>query len=452
MQMSNGGFPWFPGGRDNWYITQYIMEGFGHLNKLEVAIPSGNGNDIIEKAVPYLDARMIEWYDDLKKLEAKGKLKMEDHQIGSLQVHYLYVRSFFPRIDHSAKLDEILGYLRSQYEKYWLQHGMYDQGLMALGSFRSWPEATISKTILASLRERTIFHEELGRYWKIASGYQWNAAPVEMQSLMIELFQDMNVPQAEIDELRVWLLKQKQTTQWKTTKATASAIYALLIHPDTWLKSIGIVQVKLGQNEIIGKTTSAEGGTGYVKKTWEGEDIKADWSTITVSNPNAHIAWGSAYWQYWEDIDKVKSSVDNNPLKVTRALLVTRNTDRGEVTEDAVYRSLNVGDKLIVRLIIETDRAMEFVHLKDLRASGFEPMEVLSGYRWGGGLGYYQSTKDLATHFFIDYLPRGKYVIEYPVTVAQAGAYSEGLATVQCMYAPEFGSHSQGKRVFAGKK
>jgi hypothetical protein len=265
--------------------------------------------------------------------------------------------------------------------------------------------------------------------------------------LMIELYQDMDVPQAEIDELRVWLLKQKQTTQWKTTKATASAIYALLIHPDTWLQSIGVVQVKLGNQEVIGNDTEAEAGTGYVKKSWEGSEIKSDWSSITVSNPNAHIAWGSAYWQYWEDIDKVKSTIENNPLKVTRTLLIVNETDRGEITNEAAYRSLKVGDKLIVRLTIETDRAMEFVHLKDLRASGFEPMDVLSGYRWGGGLGYYQSTRDLATHFFIDYMPRGKYVIEYPVTIAQAGGYSEGLATLQCMYAPEFGSHSQGQRV-----
>jgi uncharacterized protein YfaS (alpha-2-macroglobulin family) len=449
MQMPNGGFPWFPGGIDNWYITQYIVEGFGHLKKMGVSLPDGDGNDIIQKAIPYLDARMIEWYDELKRLEAVGKIKMDDHQIGSLQIHFLYTRSFYPEIEHTAKLDEIMGYLRSQCEKYWLQHETYDQGLIALGSFRTWPNAFLSKEILASLRERTIFHEELGRYWKLSPGYGWNEAPVELQSLMIELYQEMGVAQAETDELRVWLLKQKQTTQWKTTKATASAIYALLIHPDTWLKSIGIVTVNLGQTEVIGQSTPSEAGTGYVKKSWDGKDIKKDWSNITVSNPNAHIAWGAAYWQYWEDLDNVKATVDNNPLKISRSLLISREGNRGPETTNAPSRSLKVGDKLIVRLTIETDRAMEFVHLKDLRASGFEPMDVISGYRWGSGIGYYQSTKDLATHFFIDYLPRGKFVIEYPVTVAQAGSYSEGLATIQCMYAPEFGSHSTGQRVSA---
>ncbi|MEP6793602.1 MAG: alpha-2-macroglobulin family protein [Saprospiraceae bacterium] len=449
MQMSNGAFPWFPEGQDNWYITQYIVEGFGHLKKMGVSIPGGDAQDIIQKAVPYLDGKMIQWYDELKRLEQEGKIKMSDHQIGSIQVHYLYTRSFFPEINHVAKLDEVMAYLKTQSEKYWLQHGIYDQGLMALGFYRNQANNTLSKDILASLRERTITNDELGRYWKITPGYFWYEAPVELQSLMIELFQDMKVPQAEVDELRVWLLKQKQTTQWKSTKATASAIYALLIHPDAWLEAKGIVEVKLGGEEVIGQNTPVEAGTGYVKKSWTGDKIKASWSTMEVLNPNNHIAWGAAYWQYWEDLDHVKNQVDNNPLKVTRQLLISHDGDRGSVTTLAAGRALKVGDKLVVRLILETDRPMEFVHLKDLRASGFEPMDVISGYHWSAGLAYYQSTKDLATHFFIDYLPRGKFVVEYPVTVAQAGSYSEGLATLQCMYAPEFASHSEGSRVKA---
>jgi uncharacterized protein YfaS (alpha-2-macroglobulin family) len=447
MQLSNGGFPWFPGGRDSWYITQYITEGFGHLHKMGVELKGGQSKDIIEKTIPYLDARMIEWYDELQRMAQAGKIKLEDHHASSMQVHYLYTRSFYPDVQHVAKLDEVINYVKGQIEKYWLHMGMYEQGLAALASYRMWPDAPVSKEILASLRERTIVHDELGRYWKMQSGYRWNESAIEMQSLMVELYQDMKVPQAEVDELRVWLLKQKQTTRWKSTKATASAIYALLIHPDTWLESKGIVEVTLGKTSVINETDDTEAGTGYVRKSWSGDEIQSDWSDITVANPNKHIAWGSAYWQYWEDIDKVKSSVDHNPLKVTKTLLIARNTATGEQTVPADVKNLAVGDKLIVRITVETDRAMEFIHLKDLRASGFEPMDVLSGYRWGGGVGYYQSTKDLATHFFIDHLPRGKYVIEYAVTVAQAGDYSDGMASVQCMYAPEFGTHSSGQRV-----
>lgn len=449
MQLANGAFSWFPGGTDNWYITQYIVEGFGHLRKMNVSIQGGEGMDIVQRAVPYIDGMMIDWYDDLKRLAQQGKIKMEDHQIGNMQIHYLYARSFFPEIQHSAQIDEVINYVKTQSEKYWLQHSLYEQGLVALGFNRTSPNNTLSKEILASLREKTIVNEELGRYWKQTPGFYWYQAPVELQSLMIELYQEMKVPQAETDELRVWLLKQKQTTRWNSTKSTAAAIYALLIHPDTWLESSGIVEVKVGTENLVDQSTSVEPGTGYVKKSWDAAEIKNSWSSITVKNPNNHIAWGAAYYQYWEDLDKVDNSIENNPLKVSRELLISKQSDRGDVTSIAPGRKLRVGDKLIVRLIVETDRVMEFVHLKDVRASGFEPMDVISGYRWNNGVGYYQSTKDMATHFFIDYLPRGKYIIEYPVTVAQAGSYSEGLATLQCMYAPEFSDHSQGQRVKA---
>lgn len=447
MQLANGAFPWFPGGTDHWYITQYIIEGFGHLRKLGATNFAGNERNIVERAIPYLDNQMLEWYADLKRRADNGKLKLEDHHITSIHTHYLYTRSFYASFDRSNELNEVINYVKSQAEKYWLQHGMYDQGMIALGMNRMFAGNALSKEILASLRERTIFHEELGRYWKLTPGFYWNEAPVEIQSLMVELFQDMKVAQAETDELRVWLLKQKQTTRWQSTKATAAAIYALLIHPDSWLDSEGIVEVKIG-NSLLANENS-EPGTGYIKRSWPAEEIKNNWSEIKVNNPNNHIAWGAAYWQYWEDIDKVREHDEFNPLQVSRQLLITQQTDRGEVTTEAVTRKLKVGDKLVVRLIIESDRTMEFIHLKDLRASGFEPMDVISGYRWNNGIGYYQSTKDLATHFFIDYLPRGKYIIEYPVTVAQEGAFSEGMATLQCMYAPEFSDHSEGRRVAA---
>src|SRR5690606_33577670 len=160
-----------------------------------------------------------------------------------------------------------------------------------------------------------------------------------------------------------------------------------------------------------------------------------------------HIAWGSAYWQYWEDLDKVKAEGDPGALAVTRSVWKLRTGDRGTEAVAAPAGAFSVGDRLLVRLTVETERAMAVVHIKDMRASGVEPLETLSGYRWNGGLRYYQSTRDLATHFFVDYLPRGKYVLEYEVFAVQAGDYAGGLATIQCMYAPEFAGHSEGIRM-----
>jgi len=104
---------------------------------------------------------------------------------------------------------------------------------------------------------------------------------------------------------------------------------------------------------------------------------------------------------------------------------------------------IHVGDELVVRIELRTDRDMEFVHLKDYRGSGTEPTNVLSQYRFQDGLGYYESTRDTASHFFIDYLPKGVYVFEYSTRVAHRGEYQTGFAQIQCMYAPEFNSHSE---------
>jgi hypothetical protein len=60
LQSANGGFVWFKGGPDDRYITQYILTGIGHLKKLK-ALPSNDILDeIIKKAIPYLDARVKE--------------------------------------------------------------------------------------------------------------------------------------------------------------------------------------------------------------------------------------------------------------------------------------------------------------------------------------------------------------------------------------------------------
>ena len=94
---------------------------------------------------------------------------------------------------------------------------------------------------------------------------------------------------------------------------------------------------------------------------------------------------------------------------------------------------------------------MEYVHLKDMRASGLEVIDQLSGYKWKGGLGYYESPGDLATHFFIQWLSKGIYVLEYDTRASQIGIFSNGISTIQSMYAPEFAAHSKGINLNIGK-
>jgi uncharacterized protein YfaS (alpha-2-macroglobulin family) len=283
----------------------------------------------------------------------------------------------------------------------------------------------------------------MGMYWKESYGYYWYQLPIETHSLMIELFSEAG-DKDSVSELKTWLLKSKQTQNWGTTKATADAVFALLLKGDDWLKESKLADITVAGKKLEPKSQelSPEAGTGYLKYSWSGSEVTPEMGVVTVTNNNNLVAWGGVYWQYFEQLDKI-TKADNTPLKLDKKLFVKR--DEKLYPLDKV--DLVVGDKVVVRVELRVDRDMEYVHMKDLRASSFEPINVLSGYRWQDGLGYYETTKDGSTNFFFDYLRKGTYVFEYSLFVTHKGDFSNGITTIQSMYAPEFSSHSEGVRV-----
>ena len=467
MQSSNGGFVWFKGGPDDRYITQYIITGIGHLRKLN-ALASNQSQQqknimaIVKKAIPYLDKKIKEDYDWL----IKNKVKLSHNNLSYTAIQYLYMRSFFTEYEIPKATGKAFIYYTEQCDKYWLQQNKYMQAMIALSKHRLLPlspnEKKIKNTaqaIIKSLKENAINHEELGMYWKdwTNRGWFWHQAPIESQALMIEAFTEIDKNQNTIDDLKTWLLKQKQTQNWGTTKATAEACYALLLGGNNWLIEERETVIKLGTTSINSNENPAETGTGYFKKKIEGDKVKPEMGNIEVTIqqsqadtfPPGHVygpSWGSVYWQYFEDLDKITSA--ETPLKLVKKLFVERNTDKGPVL-DALQdgAKIKVGDKIKVRIELRVDRDMEYVHMKDMRAACMEPVNVISGYKYQGGLGYYESTKDASTNFFFSWLNKGTYVFEYPLFVTHEGNFSNGITTIQCMYAPEFTSHSEGVRV-----
>ncbi|AEH01362.1 alpha-2-macroglobulin [Lacinutrix sp. 5H-3-7-4] len=453
-QMSNGAWSWFGDYRANRYITQHIIAGFGHLKKLDVSSSAVETSKMIDKALNYLDAEFIQEYKDIRKYDKDADLNID--RLSYTQLHYLYMRSFFPNNKPNKEVSEIMDYYHSQIKNYWLKRPLYAKGMMALVTHRNKDEVT-SKKILNSLKETSITSEELGMYWKAnTSSWHWYQAPIETQALMIEAFSEAGTTiqtEAEniatIDELKIWLLKNKQTNRWKTTKATTEAVYALLLQGNNWLSVTDMVEVIVGNQPISPSKLEAvkvEAGTGYYKTSWSGNEIKPEMAEVKISKKGNGIAWGSMYWQYFEDLDKITSA--ETPLKLKKKLFKKTNTDKGEVLTDITKNTkLEVGDLVSVRIELRSDRAMEFVHMKDMRAAGLEPINVLSQYKYQDGLGYYEATKDASTNFFFDYLPKGVYVFEYDLRVSNAGNMSNGITTIQSMYAPEFNSHSEGSRI-----
>jgi hypothetical protein len=324
--------------------------------------------------------------------------------------------------------------------------------------------------------------EEKGMWWKdMEGGYYWYQAPVETQSLLIEAFREISGDAATDRELKTWLLRQKQTHSWKTTVATADACYALLMGADNWLGAERAIVIKLGDKTInwtggggteAGRETAsertregaegvsrndtaiqAEAGTGYYKKIFDAPFINPSMGNVTVTMQTKRgggpPAWGAVYWQYFDQLDQITAAGGAKaPLRLAKRLFVQRNTDHGPVLDTIPDNgSLKVGDRVVVRIELRADRDLEYVHMKDMRAACLEPVDVLSAYKWQGGLGYYETTKDASTEFFFPEVRRGTYVFEYTLIVGQTGNFSNGIASVECMYAPEFAYHSEGIRI-----
>jgi hypothetical protein len=448
-QVSSGAWPWFEGMPENRYITQHIVAGLGHLKHLGV-IDIKQKNDVdamMRNACNYLDNQLLRDYNNLLKNYDKEELK--DNHLSYLQIHYLYTRSFTMDIKSvNPNIADAYKYFYAQAKKYWVEFNSYSKGMIALTMYRTESIST-ANDIIASLKEYAIISDEMGMYWKNTNGWYWYQAPIETQALLIEAFNEIANDKESVERMKQWLLNQKRTQDWKTTKATAEAVYALILTGQNLLDLDENVIVEIGGNIYDPEKdpdNNSEAGTGYFRKNWNGNDVLPEMGEVKLTKSGEGMAWGALHWQYFENMDNITSH--ETPLKLEKKLFRRIDSDQGvelQLLDDD--HKLVVGDQLVVRVILRSDRNMEYVHMKDMRASCLEPVSTRSGYHYLDGLGYFQSVRDASVDFFFSYLRKGTYVFEYPLYVTHSGDFSNGITNIQCMYAPEYNSHSEGSRI-----
>ena len=428
LQNADGAWSWYKGMQGSRYVTTQVMEMLVRLNALTHQDADSRMQPMIQKGFEYLGKQAAEEYKSMKEAEKKGAVGLRPSE---QVLRYLYICA----LDGKAPVDEKVNrYFIDKLSGEGKELTIYGKALGAI-ILQQAGKVAEAKLFMQSLMEYSVVTDEMGRYFDTPKArYSWFSYKIPTEVAAMEAIQRITKDTKAIDEMKRWLLKQKQTQTWETPIATADAVYALMATgASDLLANTGGVEITLGK-EVI--RTPADNAIGYIKKTVSGDVMNI--KKVSVDKEGTGMGWGAVYAQYLESMDQIGEQ--GNGLSVSRQLY------KGD---EALNESapLKVGDKITVRLTVKADRDMDFVQIKDDRAACMEPLQAVSGFRWGNGLGYYQATKDASTQFFIDQMRKGTYVIEYQVYVNRTGEYQTGIATVQSAYAPEFGGHTGGYRV-----
>lgn len=431
-QESDGGFSWFPGMRSSELMTRLVAIELTHLraltNNFAALTPEARQqtNTVLQRAFAFVAKENAEWVKEMKKAEAKGATI----NTGTLMhLHYVYIaQRAGVRLTGSQQADV----------RYLLDH------LKGSVSGMSNEERAVAAIVLkADKREREarLYFDSMvehltttpnhGTFFDHAGGsFTPTSHKVMVHTAALEAVRELApANRALLGGMRRWLLQQKRTQMWESSICTTNAIYAMLNGAASELKNTTHDQLTLNyaRKNVAVETDTKVAALGYIHATYtDGNAPRA----ITVRRNSPTEAWGAVYAQYLTPV--ADASAQASGLSVRRELSSTKP---------------QVGDKLTTRYVITADRDYEYVCLRAERPAAAEPGSLVSGYRYQGGLGYYMAVRDARTDYFFDRLPKGTYVLEETTYIDRAGTYSSGLATIRCLYAPEYGGNSEDKRV-----
>lgn len=451
-QLVRGGWDWYGCWSLSSFTTNRIVAGYRKLQKLGIDIPEASAT--MQLAIAAMDRTEARKYEEY--LEAYAKDHHTYFYFSETDVQYLYARSFGsidtlwlaqPYVQNLMKLAT----QNIQYANY------TRRAEVALILYRTG-KVQQAQDLMEAIRQQAYVSRELGMYWKSDYAgrrgcyyYPWYEAPIERQALLIEAFNEISPKEDELQAMKQWLLSQKQSNAWANSTATADAIYALLLNQGEEALHNPSTTITVGEQEFIpAEDSTAEAGTGYLKHVWKQAEITPELATVSLQTDSTSMAFGACYWQYFENLDKVTNA--NEGLTIERALYHYTDADASKVLEPVTDSNpVKLGEKICVRIAVTCDRDLEYVHIKDLRAAAFEPANIFETFKYLQGIRYCESPTDAATNFFFSSLPKGTYVIEYDLIATQSGSFSEGIATIECLYAPEFRAQSNGGRVLIGR-
>ena len=483
LQNSDGGFSWYQGYPSSYYTSLYILKNLGRINEWLKGnlgeYQSSEQKEMVAKLVNYLDNEVQKYWDTSTSLSVTNKSVWNNYVLDYLDTRHYWEKDY-PLKGKGAQLKMLVIEKAPKAEiKDFTFFGLHRAALL----FNDYKLTNLSKKLMTYLKETSTETETLGVYWKQnLNDWGWYSSKTVNHAGALEAFNKLTPTDTNfIEEMKIWLITQKEVSNWDTSRSTAEVIFTILNSGKSWTSnesdeakitwgdassqpSPKEKELNSAKNEVqrieknktknenaivplsFGEGLGERLATGYYKKSIQSDKIDKNLATVTIKKDSPGIVQGGLYWQYYEDLDKIKST--ETYISITKELYKKVKTENGEELQKITENSpLKVGDKVTVRMILNTDRNMEFIHLKDMRAAGFEPLNVISKYQWNNGLGYYESTKDASTNFYIQYMPKGKYVFEYDLVCNASGTFSNGISTLQNYYAPQMNAHTNGTKV-----
>ena len=438
LQNSNGAWSWYKGMNGSRSVTTYIAELNARLAMLTGEKLSGSALSLQQKAFAYLHQSALDEYKEIQKAQKDG---VKFTGVSGSILQYLYLIAISGEQVPAANKAAYTYYL-SKVGELLTSPSMDTKAIAAIVLDKAGRKKE-AQEFVASLKEHLTKTDEQGMFFAFNENpYTWGGMQMQAHVDVMEVLEQTGGNTDTVEEMKLWLLKQKQTQQWNSPVATADAVFALLMKGANLLDNQGDVRIVIANEvlETVSPSKTTVPGLGYIKRSFTQKNV-VDARKIEVEKRNPGIAWGAVYAEFESPVSDVKQQ--GGELNVEKQLYVERTVNNVPQLQPITAKTvLQVGDKVVSRLSIRVDRPMDFVQLKDQRGACFEPIGSISGYRWNNGLGYYVDIKDASTNFFFDHLGKGVYVLEYSYRVSRAGTYETGLATMQCAYAPEYASHS----------
>ena len=411
LQKGDGSWSWWPGMEGSFYMTVSISEMLTRLNVM--AGKQSETASMLNSAFKFMGQEIVEDVEKMKKWEKENKEDLGFPSFKALQ--YLYICALDGRKlpkDVQAANDYLIGKMKKDIKT----QSIYEKALSAIILARIG-ETKRSQEYAQSLKEYTVFTEEKGRYYDTERAYySWYDYKIPTEVMAIEALKVIT-PEDEqtVEEMQRWLLQEKRTQAWDTPINSVNAVYAFLFDNTKLLDAQEQTVLAIDGKPI--PLPKATAGIGYVKTAIE----QPKGREFTAKKTSTGTSWGALYAQFMQPVSDIEQS--SSGIKIKREL----------ITPDA-SGTLKVGDKVKVRITIESERDLDFVQLLDRRAACMEPVQQLSGYRNGA----YCSPKDNSTNYYFNMLPKGKRVIETEYYIDRAGTYETGTCTIQCAYSPEY--------------